>query len=182
MRLLHLFFTLLATIPCADGQQEWSIRTDVVFYEAVVADIPIKVVISEKAFDPTKHKTTEPENRGTKENPNWVGATVDGRPVIGTDQTLPPKGLPQLARIVVHFGDRRVEVPASLTSNVFLPHLHDPGVFNLRDANSIVSISADGKCVQIDLGVGDGGGTATAFFAVSADGKSTSEPPRRPEP
>ncbi|MCU0797117.1 MAG: hypothetical protein MUF31_14425 [Akkermansiaceae bacterium] len=182
MRLLILSTAFLATLACADEQQEWPIRTDVVFYEAVVAGTPIKVVISEKAFDPTKHKTTEAENRGTEENPDWIGATVDGRPVIGTDQTLPPKGLPQLGRIVVHFGDRQVEVPESLTSNVFLPHLHEPAVFNLRDANSIVSISADGKCVQIDLGVGDGGGAGTAFFAVSADGKSTSQQPRRPEP
>jgi len=173
---------LLMAPLCASGQQEWKIQTDVVIYEAIVAGTTIKVVVSEQAFDPSKHKTTELENRGTKENPNWFGATVDGRPAIGTDQTLPPKGLPQLAQIAVHFGERKVVVPASLTSNVFLPHLHEPGVFTLNDADSIVSVSADAKCVFIDLGVGDGGGTANAFFAVSADGKSTTEPPRRPEP
>lgn len=182
MRYPTMIAAWLIAIPCASGQQKWKIRTDVVIYEAVVAATLIKVVVSEQAFDPSKHKTTELENRGTEEKPNWLGATIDGRPAIGTDQTLPPKGVPQLARIVVHFGDRKVEVPASLTSNVFLPRLHEPGVFTLTEADSIVSVSADAKCVLIDLGVGDGGGTATTFFAVSADGKSTTEPPRRPEP
>lgn len=168
--------------PCAHGQQEWKIRRDVVFYEAVVAGTPVKVVISEKAFDPEKHRTTELENRGTEENPDWIGATVDGKRVIGTDQTLPPKGLPQLAGIVVYFGERKVEVPAALTSHVFLPHLHDPGVFTLRHAGGVVSVSSDAKCVRIELGVGDGGGTGTAFFAVSADGESTTKPPGKPEP
>lgn len=179
---LKFLVFVLAAIACAHGQQEWKIRTDVVFYEAVVAGKPVKVVISEQAFDPAKHRTTEAENRGTEENPDRVGATVDGKPVIGTDQTLPPKGLPQLGRIVVHFGDRKVEVPASLTSHVFLPHLHDPGVFSLEHAGSVVSVSADAKCVLIELGAGDGGGTSTAFFAVSADGKSSTREPRRPEP
>jgi hypothetical protein len=171
---------LSMAMPFANAQQEWKIRTDVVLYEAVVAETSIKVVVSEQGFDPDKHQTRELQNRGTEENPNWIGATVDGRPVLGTDQTLPPKGFPQLARLVVHFGDRQVEVPTSLTSNVFLPHLRDPGVFTLLEADSIVSVSTDAKCVLIDLGVGDGGGTTSAFFAVSADGKSTTEPPRRP--
>lgn len=182
MRQFKLIAAILMAIPCAGGQQEWKIRTDVVFYEAIVAGTLIKVVMSEQAFDPSKHQTTPLENKGTEDDPDWAAATVDGRPVLGTDQTLPPTGFPQLARIVVHFGDRKVEVPSSLTSNVFLPHLREPGVFGLDEADSIVSVSADARCVLIDLGVGDGGGTGTAFFAVSADGQSTTDPPRRPEP
>lgn len=173
---------LLATVSSAMAEQEWKIRKDVLIYEGVVSGKTIKVVVSEQAFDPSKHKTTELRNQGTEENPNWVGATVDGRTVIGTDQTLPPKGLPQVGRIVVHFGDQKVEVPSALTRNVFLPHLHSPGVFTIATADSIISVSADAKCVLIDLGVGDGGGTSTAFFAVSEDGKASTERPRRPEP
>jgi hypothetical protein len=182
MRPLIMFVLLLAAIPSAVAEQEWKIRKDVLIYEAVVSGRSIKVVISEQAFDPSKHKTTELKNQGTEENPNWIGATIDGRKVIGTDQTLPPKGLPQVGQIVVYFGDKKVEVPSALTCNVFLPHLDDTGDFTIAMADSIISVSADAKCVLIDLGVGDGGGTSTAFFAISEDGKTSTEPPERPEP
>lgn len=164
------------------AEQEWKIQKDVVIYEAVVSGEKVKVVVSEQAFDPSKHKTTELKNQGTDEKPNWTGATVDGKAVVGTDQTLPPKGLPQLARIVVHFGDHEVEVPAALLSNVFLPHLSNPGVFTIHGGDTIISVSSDARCVMIDFGVGDGGGTSSAFFAVSKDGKATAERPGRPTP
>jgi hypothetical protein len=181
MRPSIIFAILLAIVPSARSEQEWNIRKDVLIYEAVVSGTPIKVIVSEQAFDPSKHKTTELTNKGTEENPNWIGA-IDGRTVIGTDQTLPPKGLPQVGQIVVHFGAKKVEIPPALACNVFLPHLRTPGVFTIAMADSIISVSADAKCVLIDLGVGDGGGTATAFFAVSEDGMASTEPPNRPEP
>jgi hypothetical protein len=182
MRLLILLAILHGAALNILAEQEGKMHTDVLIYESVVAGRVIKVVVSEQPFDPAKHKTTELKNHGSEEAPEWIGATVDGKAVIGTDQTLPPKGLPQLARIVVHFGEHEVEVPPALTSHVFLPHLQAPSIFTLAGADSIISVSADGKCVLIDLGVGDGGGTTTAFFAVSDDGKASSEPPRRPEP
>ena len=182
MRHLIMFALLLVSMPNALAEHEWKIQKDVVIYEAIVSGRSIKVVISEQPFDPNKHKTTELKNQGTEASPNWVGATIDGRTVIGTDQTLPPKGLPQIERLVVYFGDRKVEVPTALTCNVFLPHINNQGVFAIAWADSIISISSDGKCVLIDLGVGDGGGTSSAFFAVSEDGKSSTKPPRRPEP
>lgn len=178
MRPNFIAFILFAAISSVHGQQEWKIETDVVIFEAVVSGTPIKVVISEKAFDPAKHKTTEPNTRGTEDDPIWIPATVDGRPVLGTDSTLPPMGFPQLSSIVVHFGEKKVEVPPSLMSNVFNPH--DSTDFSTEYAHTIISVSSDAKCVLIDLGVGDGGGSTTAFFAVSADGKSTTEHPQRP--
>lgn len=179
MRPIIIFTILLTTISSVVAGQEWEIRKDVVIYEAVVSGKSIKVVVSKQPFDPGKHKTTELKNQGTEENPNWVGATVDGRAVIGTDQTLPPKGYPQVGRILVYFGDKKVELPSALTGNVFNPHLLTPGVFTIAAADSIISVSADAKCVLIDLGVGDGGGTASAFFAISEDGKATTEAPSR---
>jgi len=178
MRSLILFAILLTTVISSIAEQEWEIETDIVIYEAVVSGTPIKVVISEKAFNPNNHKTTEPSKQGTEEDPIWIAATIDGRPVVGTDQTLPPKGLPQLARIVVHFGEQQIEVPASLMSNVFIPHSSTE--FTIEGADTIISVSSDAKCVLIDLAVGDGGGTSSAFFAVSADGKTSTEHPSRP--
>lgn len=178
MHPIFIAFVLLSAISVLHGEQEWKIQTDIVIYEAVVSGTPIKVVISEKAFDPTKHKTTEPSKRGTEDDPIWIPATIDGKPVIGTDSTLPPEGFPQLGRIVVHFGKKKVEVPSSLMSNVFNPH--DSTDFTTEYAHTVISVSSDAKCVLIDLGVGDGGGSSTTFFAVSADGKSTTERPERP--
>jgi hypothetical protein len=179
MRILLTILALLATVPFSYSEQTWKIETDVVIYEAVVAGTAIKVVISEQAFNPANHQITEPQKRGTEEDPIWVAATIDGKPVVGTDQTVPPKGLPQLARIVVYFGDKQVEIPASTTSHVFIPH--DSTDFSVDFADTIISVSSDAKCVLIDMAVGDGGGTSSAFFSVSADGKTSTKPPNRPE-
>lgn len=161
------------------AEQKWKIDTDIVIYEAVVAGTAVKVVISEQAFNPDNHKITEPEKRGTPEDPIWVAATIDGVTVVGTDQTIPPKGLPQLARLVVHFGEKQVEVPTALMSHIFIPHGSTD--FDIDQADTIISVSSDAKCVLIDMAVGDGGGTSSAFFAISADGKISTKPPSRPD-
>lgn len=152
-----------------------------VIYEAIVSGRAIKVIASEQAFDPSKHKATELKNVGTEENQKWIGATIDGEPVVGTDQTLPPKGFPQLARLAVQFGNVTVEVPVALTRHVFNPHLNDTGTFTTTFADSIFSVSADGKCVLIDLAVGDDGGTSSVFFAISENGQTSTKPPSRPD-
>ena len=179
MQTLLSILALLSTVSFSCGEQEWKIDTDVVIYEAVISGTAIKVVISEKAFNPDDHKITAPEKRGTAEDPIWVAATIDGMPVVGTDQTIPPKGLPQLARLVVHFGEKQVEVPPASMSHIFIPH--DTTDFNIDHADTIISVSSDAKCVLIDMAVGDGGGTSSAFFAVSADGKTSTKQPSRPE-
>jgi hypothetical protein len=179
MRILLSILTLLATVSFSCGEPEWKIDTDVVIYEAVISGTTIKVMISEQAFNPDNHKITEPEKRGTAEDPIWVAATIDGKPVVGTDQTIPPKGLPQLARLVVYFGDKQVEVPPALMSHIFIPH--DSTDFDIDQADTIISVSSDAKCVLIDMAVGDGGGTSSAFFAVSVDGKTSTKQPSRPD-
>ena len=179
MRPLLSILALLATVSISYGEQEWKIDTDVVIYEAVISGTAIKVVISEKAFNPDNHKIAEPEKRGTAEDQIWVAATIDGMTVVGTDQTVPPKGLPQLARLVVHFGEKQVEVPPALMSHIFIPHGSTD--FDTDQADTIISVSSDAKCVLIDMAVGDGGGTSSVFFAVSANGKTSTKQPSRPE-
>lgn len=69
-----------------------------------------------------------------------------------------------------------------LLHRVFLPHLtRDPGKFTNEYADTIIGVSADGKCVIVDLVVGDGGGTASTVFVINADGTVTTEYPQRPE-
>ncbi|MDL5047545.1 hypothetical protein QQ054_16135 [Oscillatoria amoena NRMC-F 0135] len=182
MILLRTAILLLFSIAlCA--AETWPIDKDVVIFEGIVADTKIRIEGSERPFDPKAHKVSELHNKGTEEEPNWIGATIDGSPAIGTDQTVPPKGLPQLDRLTVFFDDKKIDVPSKLLHRVFLPHLtHRPGTFTNEYADTIISVSADAKCVIIDLGVGDGGGTASTVFIVSSDGIVTTEYPRRPEP
>jgi len=178
---------LLFAVPCsgAEGQKKYEIRKNVVIHESVVAGTKVKVTVSEQPFDPDKHRVSEKSNFGTVENPRRE-PTVDLRPVIGnsveTEGSLPPAGCPQLSRVAVHFGDVVVEVPQQLLSNVFFARLHSPGRFSLEYADSIVSVSSDAKCVLISLGVGEGGGQAEAFFAVSKDGQASDQRPTRELP
>jgi len=163
--------------------ETWPIDKDVVIFDGSASGTKIRIEASEKPFQPADHKLTDLHNAGTEQEPNWIGATIDGSPVIGTDQTIPPKGLPQLDRLTVFFGDKKIDVPPKLLHRVFLPHLtHRPGTFTNEYADTIIGVSADAKCVIIDLSVGDGGGTASTVFVVSSDGTSTTEHPRRPEP
>lgn len=172
---------LSSTALCVE--ERWPIDKDVVIFEGIVADTKIRIEGSERSFDPKAHKITDLHNTGTEEEPNWIGATIDDSPVIGTDQTVPPKGLPQLDRLTVFFGDKKIDVPSKLLHRVFMPHLtHGPGKFTNEYADTIISVSADAKCVIIDLGVGDGSGTASTVFVVSSDGTITTEYPQRPEP
>ncbi len=172
-------FLLFSAGFCA--AETWPIDKDVVIFEGSAANTKIRIEASERPFDPALHKLTELHNAGTETEPNWMGATIDGSPVIGTDQTVPPKGLPQLDRLTVFFGDKKVDVPRKLLHRVFSPHLtHDPGKFTNEYADTIISISADAKCVIVDLGVGDGGGTAAVVFVISHDGTVTTEYPQRP--
>jgi len=181
MRPAILLLPVLLISPAFAGEK-WTLQNDVILYEAVVNKTSIKILASERAFDPSLHKTTGLRNTGSENDPQWHSATVDGKPVVGTDQTLPPKGLPQLSRLTVFFGDKAVNVPRSLMNHVFLPHLENSGRFKADYADTIVSVSSDGKCVIVDLGVGDGGGTSTYAFTIQSDGKVVAGTPQRPEP
>ncbi|HEY1121248.1 MAG TPA: hypothetical protein VGE67_06590 [Haloferula sp.] len=182
MKLHGLLMLLGVSCSLAEGEKKYQIRKDVVIHESVVAGTEVKVVVSDRPFDPAKHRLSDKSNFGTKENPHWV-PTVDLRPVVGnsveTEGRIPPAGSPQLSQITVHFGDVVVEVPQQLLSNVFFARLQPPGSFSLEYADSIVSVSSDAKCVLISLGVGEGGGQAEAFFAVGKDGQTSDQPPAR---
>lgn len=184
LRLVTLGLGVLCLLPrivWADEDWDEPIATDVVIYEAVVSGTPIKIVASERRFDPSRHTLTDLRNTGTEAEPNWQGATIDGEAVMGMDATLPPKGYPQLDRLTVSFGDQVVQVPRKMLQNVFNPHLSpESQSFNVDAADSIISVSRDGKAVIIDLCVGDGGGTTNVVYVVGRDGKVKRTLPQRP--
>ncbi len=154
---------------------------DVVLYEGAVAGTAVKVTASARPFSRAAHQTTELRNTGSEAQPNWRPATVDGRPVIGYDQTLPADGVPQLSALTVWFGLRKVSVPALHLHHVFLPHLR-PASIAKGHAHTLVAFSADAGAVAVSLGVGDGGASGTYDLLIMADGTISTEPVRRPEP
>jgi hypothetical protein len=170
---------LLATVS-AGGADQKKQRAHLIF-SATVRKIPISIFIADRPFDPSKHRTTPHRIAGTEQEPEMKSATIDGREVIGTDQTLPTEGERQLSEVYVKFGDKRVDVPESLLTHVFLPQLK-PATFDQHYADTLVSVSADGKAVLISLHVGDGGGTTTYAIYVGMDGTCTNEEPERPQP
>lgn len=155
---------------------------DAVLYSGSVGGTEVKVTASCRPFDQSAHKTTPLINRGTEDRPDWRSATVDGIDVVGTDETLPKDGTPQLSTMTIVFGTKRVEVPAKHLHHVFLPNLF-PATFS-RDhyVSTLIAFSADAKAVYISLGVGDGGGAGTHTLFVTDDGTTDSKPIQRPEP
>jgi hypothetical protein len=154
---------------------------DIVVYEGAVGSTKVKITASERPFSRAAHKTTDLHNAGSEDNPDWKPATVDGKEVVGTDQTLPKDGLPQLSALTVWFGDQKVSVPAEHLHHIFLPHL-DGSTFKDDYIDTRVAFSSDGKALYLSLGVGDGGGTSTYDMLIRADGTVTTKPIQRPEP
>jgi hypothetical protein len=160
---------------------EYKIAKDVVIYEATVAETKIKVVASERPYDPARPKTAAMINRSEDGKQPFKPATVDGKEVVGTDSNLPPVDYPQLDRLSVLFGGKEVSVRQDMLHRVFNPDLSEKtAVFDPGYAGTIVSVSRDAKCVIVDLGVGDGGGSTTTKFIISIDGKVTTRSPQRP--
>jgi hypothetical protein len=154
---------------------------DTVIYEGAVGTTKVKITGSARPFSRALHKTTELRNAGTEEKQDWRSATVDGKEVVGTDQTLPKDGLPQLSSLTVWFGEQRISVPAEFLHHVFLPRL-DPATFAEAYISTIVAFSADGKALYLSLGVGDGGGAGTYDLRIRADGAVSTTPIHSPEP
>ena len=174
MRTTLIIFYLLAafSLRAADNKPEGPQQ----LFTAVVGGTTISVFSADRPFDPALHKITQQIVDGSGHN---TGATIDGRAAIGSDGATPRAGRRQLAQLYVQFGGKRVEVPESLLTHVFNPGI-GPATFDHRFAETLVSVSADGKAVFISLGVGDGGGGSTYSIYVGADGTCTNEIPSRP--
>ena len=155
---------------------------DAVLYSGSVGGTEVKVTASCRPFDRSAHKTTPLINRGTEDRPDWRSATVDGIDVVGTDETLPKDGTPQLSTMTIVFGTKRVQVPAKHLHHVFLPNLFPATFSSDHYVSTLIAFSADAKAVYISLGVGDGGGAGTYTLFVTDDGKIDSKPIQRPEP
>lgn len=181
MRLRRSIVTALGLIATAASSFAFDYAKDAVVYEGAVGTTKVKITASERPFSRAAHKTTELHNAGTEEKPDWKAATIDGKSVVGTDQTLPRDGLPQLSALTVWFGEKKVSVPVEHLSHVLLPHL-DGTSFKDGWIDTLVAFSTDGKALHLSLGVGDGGGTGTYDLRIRADGTVTTTPIQRPEP
>jgi hypothetical protein len=168
----YLFFGLSAAFGAEKAPKQR------LLFSATVRDIPIHIYMTERPFDPANHKIT-PAPVGSEAGSE--AKLVDGRLVVGLDGAIPKAGISHLASLSVLFGERRVDVPEQFIAHIFGPH--DDASFRDGFADTIVSVSADGKAVIISFGVGDGGGTTfhRGIF-VGADGKCSDEELRRPEP
>ena len=181
---MNLHATLIAaagTLLIAAQTMSFDYPKDSVIYEGAAGETKVKITASTRPFTRADHRTTELRNVGSEEKQNWRSATVDGKQVVGTDQTLPEDGLPQLSALTVWFGDTKVTVPAEYLNHVFLPHTRPAAIQN-GFAHTLVAFSADAKAVLLSLGVGDGGCSATYDLLILADGTVSTSTVQRPEP
>ena len=181
MRLRTFIISAIGVITVTTRAVAFEYPKDAVIYEGSVGTTPVKITASARPFDRTAHKVTELRNVGTAEKEDWRSATIDGVEVVGTDQTLPKDGLPQLSSLTIWFGTTKVDVSKRHLHHVFLPHL-GAATFKKSYAHTLIAFSADARAVFISLGVGDGGGSGTYDLRVTADGTVSTEPLHRPEP
>jgi hypothetical protein len=181
MSLRTFIFTIVGAFSLGSSSFGFDYDKDVILYEGAAGTTKVKITASERPFSKTAHNTTELRNAGTEEKQDWRSATVDGKDVVGTDQTLPADGLPQLSALTVWFSEKKVSVPVEFLHHVFLPHLR-PAVFTGDYADTLVAISADGKSLFLSLGVGDGGGASTYDLQIRADGTVSTKSLNRLEP
>ena len=176
MRTTLFILCLLAafSVRAADSKPEGPQQ----LFSAVVSGKTVSVFIADRPFDPAVHQRTQ---LIVDESGHSTLATIDGRAVIGTDGVAPRAGSRQLAQLYVQFGSKRVDVPDRFLTHVFNPSL-GPATFDHRYADTLVSVSADGKAVLISLGAGDGGGATTYSLCVGDDGTCTNKTPTRREP
>lgn len=181
MNLHAAFIAAAGTLLLAVPTMAFDYPKDSVIYEGAAGATKVKITASTRPFAREDHRTTELRNAGSGEKHDWRPATVDGKPVIGTDQTLPVDGIPQLSALTVWFGDTEVAVPAEYLNHVFLPHMH-PASIQKGFAHTLVAFSADAKAVLLSLGVGDGGGSGSYDLLIFADGTVSTSKVQRPEP
>ncbi|MCB1209554.1 MAG: hypothetical protein KDK97_09520 [Verrucomicrobiales bacterium] len=181
MRLRSFVIGTIGVVAIAVRAVAFDYPKDAVIYDGAVGTTKVKITASAQPFSRAAHKTTELRNAGTKEKQDWKSATVDGKNVVGTDQTLPIDGLPQLSALTVWFGEQRVSIPVEYLHHVFLPRL-EPATFTDAYIDTLVAFSADGKALYLSLGVGDGGGAGTYDLRIRADGKVFTTPIQRPNP
>jgi hypothetical protein len=181
MRLHQLSIYCIGVYALASSAIAFDYPKDAVIYDGAAGSTKIKITGSARPFSRASHKTKDFQPVGVAGHENGRCATVDGQPVVGTDQTLPKDGIPQLAALTVWFGETKVSVPDKHLHHVFLPSLR-PATFEREFIDTLVSVSADGKAVYLSLAVGDGGGAGTYGLVIRADGTIISGSIRRPEP
>lgn len=164
------FSLLLIVVAFPSFAAEKKPNAPFLLYSATVNGTPISVYMSDRPFNPARHRI-KPAREAKGDEP-FKDATVDGKPVIGFDGAGPSKGDPHLSQLYVKFGNKRVEVPRRLLSHVFLPFMEPAN--KLPSAKNLVAVADDCRSVLIRLTVGDGAGLGSYTIHVGADG--TCEP------
>jgi hypothetical protein len=181
MRLRTFIIGAIGVVAIAVRAIAFDYPKEALIYEGAVGTTKVKVTASAQPFSRAAHRTTELRNAGTEEKQDWRSATVDGKKAVGTDETLPKDGFPQLSALTVWFGEQRVAVPVEYLHHVFLPRLK-PAAFRDGYIGTLVAFSADGKALYLSLGVGDGGGAGAYDLLIRSDGSVFNTPIQRPEP
>jgi hypothetical protein len=181
MKLQTMALATLGLIVSAIQALGFEYPVDSVIYEGSIGNTKVKVTGSARPFVKAVHRTSELQISGSDDKQGSRPATVDEKSVVGTDQTLPKDGLPQLSALTVWFGSSKVEVPVEFLHHVFLPKLRTAS-FKAESVDTLIAFSTDGRTAYISLAVGDGGGAGTYNLFVGADGSVSTKPIQRPEP
>ncbi len=88
--------------------------------QAVYGGIGFKVVIEIGDFESSKHIIKDSKGRIITDKKNYDVATIDEKPIWGTDGTIPYS---EIRSIKVIYSDKTVSLPASSLKNNFLPNI-----------------------------------------------------------
>ncbi|MBK1791528.1 hypothetical protein [Persicirhabdus sediminis] len=167
------------TIQLAPAGEIATIDNQVVF-SAVINEEKIIVTMSSAVFDPAAYKTTDYKVDNSGHEPSYVLPTIEGIECIGWDSQLPNKENPRthLSQLTVQFGEKTISAPRELIAHVIMPHADFS--FDGHIMAGGVTLSADGKCVIVEVPAGDGGTASSQCFTFSAAGEVIVGKPEQP--
>ena len=142
-------------------------------FSAIVNGHRIEVDIRYGTLDPKKRKVElRPAKHDSGETyQQW---TLQGKPVLGTDNTDPTRGFSAgkpfdvIESITLVWDGKKQEVPKTLFDHIVLPHRRT----NLNDlsAGLFFIVDPDGDAIIVDMGISDGGGSTGIRWLFTSDG------------
>jgi hypothetical protein len=142
-------------------------------FSANVSGHQIEVHIRYGELDPKKRKVElrEAKHDSGETYQQW---TLQGKPVLGTDNTDPTPGFGDgkpfdiIESITIVWDGKKRQVPQDLFDHIVLPHRRT----NLNEgwAGMFFIVDPDGDAIILDMGIGDGGGSTGITWLFTRDG------------
>jgi hypothetical protein len=141
-------------------------------FAATVNGQSISLNITAGKFNPRQRKVSK------RKGPDGPIVLLNGKPIVGTDNSEPPLGLSKRANVVIEridlvWNGKPVAVPTSLFDHILFPSLETTSNSIGGVPELIFSLDPLGDWLIVQMKVGEGAGAAVAYWMLRSDGKHT---------